>query len=227
MKRIVAVAGLLLASGFSAFAADMPGPYQPPPQAYVPPAPPPVYNWTGFYVGGNAGFGIATAAVTAGGASASENLSGFVGGGQVGVNYQAGWAVFGIEADLDGTTQNDTVTAFGASLEDKIPWFGTVRGRIGAAFDRFLIYGTAGGGWGDFETTGTVPGFGSASASQSHFVFAGGAGVEVGLTQNVSARIEYLYLDTGNIDNIGGVAGVTGRVQDNLVRAGLNWRFVF
>lgn len=229
MRIFLTLGGLLAATSF-AWGADLPvAPATPmPPATYAPPAP--VYNWTGFYIGLNAGYGIATASATATvpGASvtASENLDGFIGGGQVGINYQAGMAVFGIEADFDGSAQSNTTTGLGFSETDKIPWVGTVRGRIGAAFDRFLVYGTGGVGWGEFESTANVPGFGSASASQTHIVYVAGAGVEYGLTPNLTARVEYLYLDTGNLNvvSIGAVA-LTDRVQDSLVRAGVNYKF--
>jgi outer membrane immunogenic protein len=200
------------------------------PAAYVAPAPRP-YSWTSVYIGANAGYGFATASETATGfgasVTASENLSGFVGGGQLGGNYQIGSLVFGLEADFDYSAQKNTTTAGIFSATDSIPWVGTLRGRIGYAADRFLIFATAGGAEGKFSTTVTANGFGSFSGSRTHGAWTVGGGVEVGLTENLSAKLEYLYIDTGNINlatNIGGIS-VAGRVQDNLVRAGLNWRF--
>ncbi len=101
----------------------------------------------------------------------------------------------------------------------------TVRGRIGAAFDRVMVYVTGGAGGAQFTGTATAAGFGSASTSRNHGVWTVGAGVEVGILENLSARIEYLYLDTGDWNMATSAPfTVTNRTQDNLVRAGLNLR---
>ncbi len=227
MRRTGLVFIVLLGATLPALAADLPAG---PPVPYAPPPPPlRVYNWTSIYAGGNVGYGFATASSTAtlfgASATASEDLSGIIGGGQVGGNYQAGPAVFGIEADFDGSDQTNNTTFGIVSATDKITWVGTVRGRIGAAFDRVLVYATAGGGEGKFTSSVTITGFGTASGSRTHAAWVAGAGIEVGITDNLSGRVEYLYLDTGNLNLVTiGALNVTGRVQDNLVRAGLNLR---
>jgi outer membrane immunogenic protein len=173
-----------------------------PPPVYVPVSAP-TYNWTSIYLGGNVGYGFAKATATASAAafgvgasaSTSETLNGVLGGGQVG---------------------------------DKIPWLSTTRVRVGAAYDRVLFYLTGGGGWGQFSTT-VAGGGASITSSQWQFAWVGGGGVEYGFTQNLSARIEYLYVDTGNVTLIsasggGANASISGRVQENIVRAGLNFR---
>jgi outer membrane immunogenic protein len=230
MRIVAALCGLLATSNLAWSADIAPATYPAPAPIYTPPpAPPPPYNWSGPYIGLNGGYGFATASSTAalGGVSAtgSENLSGFVGGGQFGFNYQAGAAVFGVEADIDGSSQSITTTSGGLSETDKITYIGTVRGRIGVAFDRLLVYGTAGGGYGEFTSSLTAAGIGSVSGSQSHFLWTAGAGIEYGITNNISARLEYLYADTGNLTlaTVGALT-LTGRVQDNLVRAGVNFR---
>src|SRR6516225_10501554 len=114
--------------------------------AYIPP-PPPVplfYNWTGFYAGGHLGVGW------------DDGNSGFLGGGQVGFNYQFNppW-VLGVEADIAGTTIKDTVNASfvfpGAiattSATASLDWVSTLAARFGYAFDRWLVYGKVGGAW--------------------------------------------------------------------------------
>jgi outer membrane immunogenic protein len=225
----VLVAILVLGLAARAAAADLPS-ARTASAAYVAPAPLPGYDWTGIYIGANAGYGFATASTTAtfSGSSitSSENLSGFVGGGQLGGNYQIGSLVIGLEADFDYSAQSHTASAGIFSATESIPWIGTLRGRIGYAIGRALIYGTAGAAEGKFSSTVSANGFGSISGSRTHAAWTAGGGIEVGLTGNLSARLEYLYLDTGNI-NLGTAFGVTvtGRVQDNLVRAGLNWRF--
>jgi outer membrane immunogenic protein len=232
-QTMFATAGLCLASS-AVIAADLAqsAPSSAPgraPAAYVSPVSSP-YNWTGVYIGANAGYGFATASATATlagvTATSSENLSGFVGGGQLGGNYQIGSVVLGLEADFDYSGQCNTTTAGIFSERDSIPWIGTLRGRIGYVIDRVMIYGAAGGVEGKFSSTITAASFGSISGSKTQGAWTAGAGVEVGLTENLSCRIEYLYIDSGNIKlaTIGPLT-VTGRVQDNLVRAGLNWRF--
>lgn len=217
------VAALVLAT--SAIAADLPAPVAPVPPGYVPYQ---NYNWSSVYIGGNVGYGFATASVSDSfGDTASENLNGIIGGGQIGANYQIGAFVFGVEGDFDASGQSHSTSIFGISETDKIDWVGTVRGRIGGAYDRWFFYVTAGGGEGKLSANLTSP-FGSISASKTHGAWVAGAGIEYGITDYLTARVEYLYLDTGDINlaTIGGFA-VTGKVQDNLIRAGLNLRLPF
>src|ERR1700740_3377373 len=102
MRAFVAAAGLVLAAANLStnltWAADLPpGPAPAPPPVYAPAPVPAAYNWTGLYIGANAGWGFASASATAtflgASATASEDLNGFVGGGQLGVTYQFGMAV--------------------------------------------------------------------------------------------------------------------------------------
>jgi len=231
---LIAGAALCTLAGSPAFAADMGMPTKAP----FSPAPPP-YNWTGFYVGVNVGGGWADASATATlagfTAGASETLSGVIGGGQIGYNWQTGPLVLGIEADIQGSGQQTTtnVTAVGVTFSetDKLPYFGTVRGRIGYAFDRWLPYFTGGWGYGELNSslTATAPITGSYSASTSHSAWVVGGGVEVALWGNWSGKVEYLYSDTGTITRTyatpAGILTESGSVTDNIVRVGLNYRF--
>ncbi|HEX4238096.1 MAG TPA: outer membrane beta-barrel protein [Xanthobacteraceae bacterium] len=189
-----------------------------------PTAPAPVagrYNWSSFYIGLNAGgaFGVNTVTASDGGGSASVKEPGFLGGAQVGANYQTGPVVWGFEADYDASTQNKSLPAgvlTGSTSET--PWFATLRGRVGMAFDRTLVYGTAGGAAGELRSIATIPA-GTTSTTVTYGTWTAGGGVEYGITDNLSARVEYLYLDKGHIAT--GVIGppattVTSRVQDNL-----------
>src|SRR5262249_53569601 len=97
------------------------------------------YNWSGFYIGLNAGaaFGVNTVAASGGGSSASVREPGFLGGAQVGANYQTGPVVWSFEADYDASTQNKSLPAGALTgSTSQTPWFATVRGRVGMAFDR-------------------------------------------------------------------------------------------
>ena len=188
------------------------------------------YNWSGFYLGLNAGgaFGINTMTASGGGGSASVKEPGFLGGAQVGANYKTGPVVWGFEADYDASTQNKSLPAgILTGSTSQTPWFATLRGRVGMAFDRTLVYGTAGGAAGELRSIVNIPA-GTTSTTVTYGTWIAGAGVEYGITDNLSARVEYLYLDKNNIAT--GVIGppatqITTHLQDNLVRAGLNYRF--
>ena len=188
------------------------------------------YNWSGFYLGLNAGgaFGINTMSASGGGGTASAKEPGFLGGAQVGANYQTGPVVWGFEADYDASTQNQSLPAgVLTGGTSQTPWFATLRGRVGMAFDRTLVYGTAGGAAGELRSIVNIP-TGSTNTTVTYGTWIAGAGVEYGITDNLSARVEYLYLEKNNIAT--GVIGppptqITSHLQDNLVRAGLNYRF--
>jgi opacity protein-like surface antigen/outer membrane receptor protein involved in Fe transport len=187
------------------------------------------YDWTGFYLGLNAGgaFGTNTATVSSGGGSASVNEPGFIGGAQVGANYQTGSVVWGFEADYDASTQNQSLQPGTVSGTAQMPWLATLRGRLGVAFDRYLVYGTAGGAAGELRSIIAIPA-GTTSTTVTYGTWTAGVGIEYGITDNLSARVEYLYLDKGNIATgfIGPPATtITSRLENNLVRAGLNYRF--
>ena len=160
--------------------------------------------------------------------SASVNEPGFIGGAQIGANYQTGPVVWGFEADYDASTQNQSLPSGVLSgSTSQMPWLATLRGRFGVAFDRYLVYGTAGGAAGELRSNIAIPA-GTTSTTVTYGTWTAGAGVEYGITDNLSARVEYLYLDKGNIAT--GVIGppattITSRLQNNLVRAGLNYRF--
>jgi outer membrane immunogenic protein len=200
-----------------------------------PPAPTPAYyDWTGLYIGLNAGYSSGTMSETPsdGSGSGSAAMPGGIGGAQIGYNYQIGGLVLGFEADFDGSMATKSIIAGSVSGTNQIPWIGTLRGRVGYAFDRILVYATAGGAATQVLSTVNVGAIGSASTSNTTGAWTAGGGLEMALSDNLSARVEYLYLDTGNIPVAQVGAGppppfvtVTGRVQDNLVRAGLNYRF--
>lgn len=245
-RRIIPAAFVLIAT-FSgvAQAADMAvrPTYKAP--AFVPVAP---YNWSGFYVGGNLGYGWAKASADVTGpaglaASASENLNGGILGLQAGYNWQIGQWVVGLETDIQGTSQKASQTAtcpaatcgvlVTATRDSKLPWFGTTRLRLGYALDRWMVYATGGLAYGAHKTDVNVvagASTGSGSNTETKAGLAVGAGVEMGLSRNWSAKLEYLYLDTGTITTTTTVAGYgtvteNERVKNNLVRMGLNYHF--
>jgi outer membrane immunogenic protein len=183
----------------------------------------PVYNWTGFYIGINGGYGFGSSNWTnsLAGNSGNFDLSGGVVGGTVGANYQINQFVVGVEGDIDwsgiqGSTSNGLCA--GTTCTTKNTWLSTIRGRAGFAADRVLFYGTAGGAFGSIQAN--VPAFASTSSTQ--FGWTAGAGIEGALTDNLTARIEYLYVDLGNESCC---AGTNVSFKTSLVRAGLDWKF--
>src|ERR1700742_977903 len=123
-------------------------------------------NWTGFYIGANIGYGFGNSDASGFG---STRLNGVLGGGQIGYNWQMNgpWVV-GIELDGQGTGQDDSATALGATLAESLPWFMTARGRIGyTVTPTVMIYGTGGAAVVDHKFTLSVPGVGTASSEDT------------------------------------------------------------
>jgi len=226
MKRILIAAALALAAGGQALAADLPQPGPPPPRApatYVP-APVPVFTWTGIYVGVNGGYGFGYSNWSAPPpATGNFNTSGFLVGGTLGGNYQWGQFVLGIEGDGDWTNLSGTTTTNcfpGCTTQSD--WLATVRGRAGYAFDRILFYGTAGGAFGNLQAAAGVLPF----SSTTQIGWTAGGGVEFAFTPNLTAKVEYLYVDLGNLScNVNCAAGTSVTFTENVVRAGINYKF--
>ena len=215
------VAALGLIAAGAASAADLPsrkGPVVAP--VYVP-----AFTWTGFYVGANAGYGWGN--MDSVGVSAFSDLDGFVGGGQIGYNYQLGQIVLGVEADFQGADlkAGPSFAGFGIVGEGKTEWFGTVRGRVGYAFDRFLPYITGGLAYGNVKTT-LAPGVtinGLNSDDNTHTGWTVGGGVEYAFTNNLVGGVEYLYVDLGDKKVFNGADKVG--TDFSLVRARLSYKF--
>jgi outer membrane immunogenic protein len=244
----------------------------------------PAYDWSGFYIGGNAGYswgrqrtdgtlsGTQNVSVfrTAGPTLISSvdtiaaaplvgrgNMDGFIGGGQIGYNWQRSKWLFGLEADIQGSDERATsevcLTAacpVGSGLftaNYKLDWFGTVRGRVGfLPTDRVLLYATGGLAYG--HVTANAPAI-PVSWGSTRAGWTVGAGAEAAIDRNWSVKVEYLYMDLGNIGGAAGSAtAVTNapntpgvgfntvttttlatafntRFTDNIVRVGVNYRW--
>ena len=216
----------------SAQAADLPPARRPAavaPVAYAPP----VYNWTGIYVGGNLGAGFAHSSWSDPftGANNTFNKTGFIGGGQIGANWQINALVLGIEGDFDWTglkgSGHDSV---GNTINTNTQWTSTVTGRVGAAFDRLLVYGKGGVAFAHDKDSLTDIAFNTASTTLTRTGWTAGAGLEYAFAPNWSAKIEYDYLGFGskalNFSTPLQPAYTTNanlNVQE--VKAGLNFRF--
>src|SRR5450631_3326960 len=267
LRRIfLSSAGALALTG-AAFAADLPS--HAPPPVFVPP--PPLFSWTGLYAGINAGYhwggssfnftgtdtdgaGIGTT-LNAGAIlfPVARGASGFIGGGQIGYNYQINSFVLGLEVDIDGATGRNSRVAFhdgdlgfvpiASANAQQLDWLGTVRGRLGwTPIDHLLIYGTGGLAFGQSQAAFSVV---APSSKKTLFAFAprsanvgwaAGGGVEYALPanwSNWSVKVEYLYYDLGRSTSSAfytyapATSSVTGSIRHNgnIVRAGLNYRF--
>jgi outer membrane immunogenic protein len=231
MQRLLLVGAALGALATPAASADL--------TPYFAAASAPIWGWTGFYVGGNAGGVFSTsnavtntgsdadgaglgAFLSAGAIPGSVTLSraGFIGGGQAGYNWQIGpeW-VWGVEADLAGTTaKSSTTAAFGGntvfvplstSYSRELDALGTVRGRVGyLALPSLLLYGTAGLAYAQsrlgtsFACAACTPPSGTQGSTANQLTYnpigwAAGAGVEWQFTPAWSIKAEYLFVDLG------------------------------
>jgi outer membrane immunogenic protein len=215
----------------AAGAADMPAPdYTPPPVATPAPM---FYDWTGVYAGITAGYawgdyGLGVTPGTGplvGGPLASRGFSGdgFLLGGTLGANWQVNNWVFGLEGDLSWADMDGSTTfaapAYTVSADNR--WFGTLRGRVGVALDQVLIYGTGGAAFTSIKATDSL-GF---SDSNTHTGWTLGGGLELALTDNLSAKAEYLYADFGSKRYTLGDGPVGMDYDAHIIRAGLNYRF--
>lgn len=197
----VLAAGIAVGAG-SALAADLPPPVTKAPTAPVAYAPAAIYNWTGFYIGGNLGAGFANSSWSdpfTGGSNGFGSGAGFLGGGQIGANYQINMLVLGVEGDFDWTNLKGNGTdSIGDTLSAKTNWTSTVTGRIGGAFDRLLVYGKGGLALAQDQSSLTDLGGNSASTTFMRTGWTVGAGLEYGISKNWSAKIEYDYLSFGS-----------------------------
>jgi outer membrane immunogenic protein len=235
--RAFCVGAILVVGGLQAAAA---ADAMPPPPLLPPPPPLPlpvpivqVFSWTGFYIGGNAGWGFTNGSgtfTTALGADPfTVNTNGFIGGAQLGYNWQAGPMVFGAEADFQGTAASGSLSATAGpsiSATAKTPWFGTLRGRVGYAFDSVLLYATGGGVYGDSSWNGSVSTVGNFSSATTFWTWTLGAGVEAAFGGCWSAKLEYLFAGTpSSTPTVPTVTAVSGNAGANIVRVGLNYHF--
>jgi outer membrane immunogenic protein len=207
------------------------------------PPPPPPFNWSGFYIGINAGYGLANVTIDdqdCNVSCSSQTLTpnGFTVGGTLGYNWQFSSTVLGIEGDWNWINAKKTFNSFDWPSEHhaEIKSFGTLRARAGLAFDRTLVYVTAGVGWLNRNVSLICPiphecsrfGF---EVSKTKAGLAAGAGVEWAIWDNLSAKLEYLFIGVPTANQIPDIKPQGDydnfNVSSNLhvVRVGLNWRF--
>jgi len=211
MKKVL-LAALMAGAASSAMAADLPTRKAPPaPQVY---AAPPVFSWTGLYVGVNGGWG--------GGSSGGDfgSPTGGLVGGTIGYNYQVGQFVVGVEGDWDWAdlNKNGYSVALASPYSNKIDDLVTARARAGYAIDRALLYVT--GGYAGVDDRISAPGVFSSTDWRSGGAI--GGGLEYAFTNNISAKAEYIYAPIADKSYF---AGTKSDLDISLVRAGLNYKF--
>jgi outer membrane immunogenic protein len=181
------------------------------------------------------------------------NVKGGLVGGTIGVSGQWGAWVFGVEGDFDWqgisgssssafctsilVSSTSGSTAAGLSCKTASNWLGTLRARFGYAWDRVLVYGTAGGAGANVETALT----GLPYQNNPEFGWTAGAGVEVALAEHWTFKAEYLFVDLGNascnhgyscgydVASGAGINAVNGnyavKLNENIFRVGLNFKY--
>jgi outer membrane immunogenic protein len=235
MKRILIVGALAFAAAAPAFAADLPPVAAPPPRApaaYIPVAP--VFTWTGFYIGLNGGyaFGKSDWISPLGGSTGNFSVDGALAGGTIGGNYQIGALVVGGEADFDwqnvrGSQVGGTCNlgpAGSASCDSASNWVGTFRARLGYAMDRVLLYATGGGAYANIKTWLDA----SSRANSTELGWSSGVGIEVAMTNNWTAKVEYLAVGFERPScgvNCLAAPPVSVNFYENMVRGGINYKF--
>lgn len=257
--RSFAVAMIVsVAAASPVLAADLPSAGPPPakaPVAFAPPPPP--FTWTGIYVGGNIGWGWTSVTLTDVGpdfpgpgvpaatqvfplgTQNSISQNGFLGGAQLGFNYQISQFVVGLEGDFDYTAikNNQSAGVFGgANYTD--PWTATFDARFGVALNRALLYGKAGGAWMQ-EKYNVTSGIDSSAMTGtfSRWGWTVGAGLEYAILDNLTAKVEYDFMDFGSQNQAltpnatdlvtGNVTGDTNKSQltASVVKVGVNFLF--
>jgi outer membrane immunogenic protein len=231
------------------------------------------YNWTGFYVGGHAGYSWMDSTVELSPANPAANSffapptiiapsvpvdpKGFMGGGQAGYNWQVDpmW-VIGVETDLSWSNVKRSTSLPGpadpsriVTVQQKLDWFGTFRGRVGVTpVDRVLVYATGGLAYGHAGlstaltrvfagvNTCVLPNNGgnncqNGSQSETKIGWTAGGGIEWAFTGNWSLKGEYLYYDLGSISHtmvdarFPAILNASDELKGSIVRAALNYKF--
>jgi len=238
MKRATLLMMFIIA-GSSAGAADL-----------LLPAPVPVapiyYDWTGFYIGGNLGAAVSTTSFSdtliPPSSFSSSSVSSFIGGGQLGVNYEfGGGVVVGAEAMFDwlsNTPTNFTASNLRAGTATGTinnRWVTTVTGKLGYAWDRLLVYGKGGGAWVGTDNSLTVGGTpAGASVNSGSQGWTAGVGVEWAFQPKWSARVEYDFVGLQNqsftVSGIPATLFAGDKISVNsrniqMITAGLNYKF--
>jgi len=248
--KLAAAAALLVAGTLNSFAADLPVKARP----Y---AAPEAWNWTGFYIGAHVGGGWGTTESTLTGITdptgatlpfnfplSQNSRSGFLGGGQIGANWQMGWAVLGVQGDFAGLgVKGTTPCLIVLACTTESNWLATATGRVGAVVaDRGLVYVKGGAAWLNSTHSVGFPGVGvggpialppgaagNISKDSTAWGWTVGMGIEYAITRNWSAFVEYNYMDFQTKNEAFTFAG--GSINADLTnklsvaKVGVNYKF--
>lgn len=228
--------------------------------AAEPPPPAPIFTWSGLYVGAQIGYAWGRDPVSWSGISEDDELAGgtfshspqgVIGGAHIGYNLQINQWVVGLEGSVDGTSLNNTLvvpvndfvgdTPGSITASSKPNVQGSLRGRLGIAFDRALIYGTGGVALTGFDTTivDTTGFFTGLPGSNATFTntragWTVGGGIEYAVTDNWWVRAEYRYSDFGHTTDFpfagalpfgDSFVSLQHHLTENQVQVGFSYRF--
>lgn len=177
-----------------------------------------IYDWNGFYVGAMTGYDWTEADTDDAGVSASPGLDGWALGGYTGYNYQMGSWVMGLEGDVKYDWNSDKFDLGGIPMELETNWSGSLRARVGYAFDRTLVYGTGGYAFTNAELRDRETGDSDKKTFNGWTI---GAGLEHAFTDNLIGRAEYRYTDYGDKN----LMGVNTDLSSNSLMLGVGWKF--
>jgi len=243
IRKFFVATAVLMAGSASALAADLPS--RRPPPVY---APLPIFTWTGFYIGGDIGYtwGTDSHNNAAGNLYSFNTPQGEIGGVHVGYNYQINQFVVGLEGDADGLNfSNSNTLALGVVSfyeSTRIPVEGSIRGRLGYAWDHLLFFATGGAAFGDIQHQYAVTAPTQLQVAPNTLVtrydpnnpysstrvgWTVGGGVEYALSNNWSVRGEYRYTDFGHSSDYLASIGqtITNHIIEHRVTVGFSYKF--
>jgi outer membrane immunogenic protein len=220
MKKFLVAGVIIISASTATMAADL-----------APPVPA-AYDWTGFYIGLNAGAAWNNSSFDIDDGVNFFNLdddgAAFTGGVEAGYNWQMDSLVMGLEADfnyLGFHEDEDFAGPPAASIDFKENWFGTVRGRLGWAADNLLLYGTGGLAYGNTKVEACIGGV-CGSESNVNWGWTAGGGLQYAFAQNWILGAEYLYVDLGSPEvSCGAGCSGDGEAAFSVVRAKLDFKF--
>jgi outer membrane immunogenic protein len=253
-RTLMALCGAIAATG-AASAADLPS--RAPPPVYVPPAP--IFTWSGLYVGVQAGYGWGHESSTIQNPGGQQtpiplpvappaanipytlNPQGVIGGAHVGYNLQVNQWVIGVEGNVDGTSLSQTRIVgdgsvfYTGQVKTSTPLQGSIRLRLGAAWDRWLVYATGGvafaGVTNFYDTRVPFPVGATDQISKTRTGWTVGGGIAYAINNNWSVGVEYRYSDFGTYadqSTTGALLPLTfirHNLTENQVQGRLTYRF--
>ena len=218
MKNLVLGSVIAIGASIPAHAADMAVKAPPPSVPVVAP-----YDWSGLYLGGNFGGAWTSGSLNIPGNNFYGGLTEFIGGGQVGYNFQVGNFLYGVEGTFDWATFDHPTLPIPTLGSVSQHWIATAAGRFGVVADKWLVYGKLGGGW--VHSTAEVNAFGQTwNGSSTKGGWLVGAGLEYGFKPHWTVGLEYDFLSLANWTSAT-VPAVSLNRDVQMVMAKINYKF--